>query len=41
MLAFKQPNDVVYRVRLPGPGGASLLDRFESGSGPFDGVVRR
>lgn len=41
MLAFKQPNDVVYRVRLPAAGGSPLLDRFESGRGPFEGFVPR
>ena len=41
MLAFKQPNDVVYRVRLPAAGGSPLLDRYESGEGPIDGVVPR
>lgn len=41
MLAFKQPNDVIYRVRLPAAGGAPLLDRYEAGNGPMDGVVPR
>jgi broad specificity phosphatase PhoE len=41
MIAFKQPNEVVYRVRLPANGGAPALDRYESGAGPFGGVVPR
>jgi broad specificity phosphatase PhoE len=42
MLDFRQPNDVVYRVRL-GVAGAEgpLLDRFAAGLGPFAGVVPR
>jgi broad specificity phosphatase PhoE len=42
MLAFRQPNQVIYRVRL-GVSGASgpLLDRFVGGLGPFAGVVSR
>ncbi len=38
MLGFRQPNDVVYRVRL---GSRPRLDRFEGGQGPFAGVVPR
>jgi len=41
MLAFKQPNDVVYRVRLRAAGGEPLLDYYESGEGPIDGLVPR
>ena len=44
MLAYKQPNNVVYRVRLPGGGAKgcdAVLDRFVAGSGPFTGVVPR
>ena len=41
MLAFKQPNDVVYRVRLRAAGDAALLDYYESGKGPIDGIVPR
>ena len=41
MLAFKQPNHVVYRVRLRAAGGAPLLDYYDSGDGPIDGVVPR
>jgi broad specificity phosphatase PhoE len=45
MLGFRQPNDVVYRVRLPGPGALApvepILDRFVAGTGPITGVVER
>lgn len=42
MLAFRQPNDIVYRVRLPGAdGGAPRLDRYHAGRGPIEGVVPR
>ena len=41
MLDFKQPNDVVYRVRLPFAGNSPRLDYYESGDGPIDGVVPR
>jgi glucosyl-3-phosphoglycerate phosphatase len=42
MIGFKQPNDVVYRIRcLTGNGDPPVLDRYVSGNGPFDGVVTR
>ena len=42
MISFRQPNDVIYRVRLAGLSGEStLLDRFVAGEGPFEGVVPR
>jgi broad specificity phosphatase PhoE len=42
MLAFSQPNDVIYRVRLGLPGTSEpRLDRFVAGLGPFAGVVPR
>lgn len=39
MLSFRQPNDVVYRVRLRDAGGAPLLDHYDAGDGPIDGLV--
>jgi probable phosphoglycerate mutase len=41
MLAFRQPNQVIYRVRLGDSGVAPRLDRFVGGLGPFDGCVPR
>jgi broad specificity phosphatase PhoE len=41
MISFRQPNDVIYRVRLPGGDDPPLLDRYVAGRGPFDGVVPR
>lgn len=43
MLGFRQPNDVVYRVRLPDADGPAepVLDRFVAGTGPLPGVVER
>jgi broad specificity phosphatase PhoE len=42
MIAFRQPNDIVYRVRLPAASAAAaVLDRFEAGQGPYPGVVPR
>jgi probable phosphoglycerate mutase len=42
MLEFRQPNDIVYRVRLPAPGGGvPVLDHFKAGRGPFAGVLPR
>lgn len=43
MLGFRQPNDVVYRVRTAadGSGAAPSLDHYTAGRGPLRGVVRR
>ena len=42
MIGFKQPNDVVYRVRLPEAAeGDPVLDYFEAGAGPYAGAVPR
>jgi probable phosphoglycerate mutase len=41
MLGFRQPNDVVYRLRLPACSGSPVLDHYDGGTGPLDGVVRR
>ena len=42
MIGFKQPNDVVYRVRLSAEGrGERVLDHFVSGAGPHAGIVPR
>ena len=41
MLAFRQPNEVVYRIRLPDAGDSPWLDYYESGDGPMDGIVPR
>jgi broad specificity phosphatase PhoE len=38
-LAFRQPNDVVYRVRLS--AGAASGDHYVGGSGPYEGLVLR
>lgn len=45
MLAYRQPNDVVYRIRI-GPeagnrSGRAVLDHFVGLDGPYDGVVPR
>jgi len=39
MIAFAQPNDIVYRVRL-GTGASTprSIDRYEAGAGPFAGI---
>jgi broad specificity phosphatase PhoE len=44
MLGFRQPNDVIYRVQLP--GATTRIDRprlhhYEAAAGPFDGIVVR
>ena len=42
MLGFRQPNDVIYRVQLPGTAVSRIrprLHRFEDGTGPLDGIV--
>jgi broad specificity phosphatase PhoE len=41
MLDFRQPNDVIYRVRLHAEGGSARLDHYNSGIGPIDGLVPR
>jgi hypothetical protein len=42
MIGFKQPNEVIYRVRLPANGpGRRELDRYVALAGPFAGVVPR
>jgi broad specificity phosphatase PhoE len=41
MLDFKQPNNIVYRVRSLAGAGTPVLDHFAAGDGPFDGAVRR
>jgi broad specificity phosphatase PhoE len=43
MIGFRQPNDVIYRVRLLGTGetASPCLDRYVAGEGPLEGVVER
>jgi broad specificity phosphatase PhoE len=42
MLEFTQPNDVIYRVRLPrSQNTVPKLDHYAAGTGPHDGVVER
>jgi broad specificity phosphatase PhoE len=44
-LEFRQPNDVIYRVRLrgggQGAGPGAQLDHYRAGRGPLRGVVSR
>jgi len=40
MLGFTQPNDVIYRLQLPGTqGDAPQIHHYAAGSGPHQGVV--
>ena len=44
MLSFSQPNDVIYRVRLPAQSGDRRdreLHHYLSGAGPFDGAIEQ
>ncbi len=41
LLAFRQPNEVVYRLRLSAAGKSPRLDYYNAGAGPIDGVVPR
>ena len=40
MLGFTQPNDVIYRVRVPRTGDREL-HHYSAGTGPHEGVVER